>query len=110
MSVIYHIPALIIDAGIFVALYLILFLWYSKSYVNHYLITVSNDEITVLSGNVFRRRRTVPNVCTVYTERRVGVVSRFFGICTLRLHLVNRTVTLYGISCDTADTIEEGLR
>ncbi len=107
--VIYRIPALYICAGIFV-LYLILFVWYVKSYVNHCSIELPCDKIIVSSGNLFRRKRIISDDSVIYYERRVGIVGRMFGICTLHLHLTHRTVTVFGLTAEAVEEIEDRIK
>ncbi len=108
-AVIYHIPALIVGAGIFVV-YLVLLLRYINSYVNHYEVELRQDDIIILSGRLFRRHRIIAIGSVIFYERRVGVIGRFFGICSLHLHLTHRTVNILGLTVDGIKHIEEKLK
>ena len=105
ISLIYHVPVLVLSTGVF-AVYLFLMIWYTKSYVNRYDIIIDNLKIIVSAGKMFRRQSVIDIKSVVYYERRVGVVSRIFGLCLLRLHLINRTVTLFGLTAKSAEELE----
>ncbi len=102
----YHIPTLVVGVGIFI-LYAILYWWYIVSYVNRYEIIIKDDCLLVKSGKLFCKLRLISTVDVVYYERRVGVLSRRFNLCSLRLYHVNRTAFLFGLSSDVVNQIED---
>lgn len=82
----------------FVLAAVIIAFYYIPRYYRSYDIEITENALIVSRGVFIRRRYVMPCPRMIYFERTQTVISRFFGLFSVRVHAARARLTILGLS------------
>lgn len=99
-----YIPALVIGAGIFL-LFIFEWTYYIPQYVCRIKVVIGDECIAVSRGVFIHRTVIIPNPKSVYCEYIRSPLMYCFGVGSVRIKLIRRSVIISGLSMSDAELI-----
>lgn len=72
--------------------------YYIPRYYRSYDIEITENALIVSRGVFIRRRYIMPCPRMIYFERTQTIISRFFGLFSVRVHAARARLTILGLS------------
>lgn len=94
---------------VWLALFLILYLWYLPLRYNNLSFTVSGERILLYSGALYTRVRILPLCNIQYVSVYHNPIERIFGLCSLSAVAAGGRVTLPGLREPDAQSLAKSL-
>lgn len=99
----FFLVAAVISAAVVGGLFLFAWVWYLPRYFGSYRVILSDRAIAVCRGVFFRRKYILPSPRTIYCDVVRPPILSLFGLRSVNIHLVRRTLFVGGLSGEDAE-------